>query len=448
MTQTQHTVVSAGLQKDLGWLEECLKIRVKQFLNGSTAISKLPAPPDLKNNDGPYGAFIEKASIDNDERLLLILALAPRLQPGFLDDAFNRQLGKAGDFPWFGGLRGKNFRAMLPTGETAAFLLSGTDMEKRLHTLEKLKHGFRLIDKSIIQLQDPPSPEPHSNGLLIPDPEYADLLIHGRMSAPAFSASFPANRLSTLLEWNDLVLKPSVRKQVQELKNWVEHHQELLHEWGFSGRTAPGYKALFYGPSGTGKTLTASLLGKYTGKDVYRIDLSMVVSKFIGETEKNLATLFDKAGKRDWILFFDEADALFGKRTGIRDAHDKYANQEVSYLLQRIEIYPGLVILATNFKNNIDHAFLRRFQAVIHFPPPDAEERLSLWNKALPTKGKPEDRINFEKLANRFELTGAGIINVMQFASLQSIVRGDKIIRLSDIEAGIRKEYTKEGKMI
>ena len=128
-------------------------------------------------------------------------------------------------------------------------------------------------------------------------------------------------------------------------------------------RVKPGYRALFHGPPGTGKTLTATLLGKHTGRPVFRIDLSRVVSKYIGETEKNLSRLFDKAEHKDWILFFDEADALFGKRTEIRDAHDKYANQEVAYLLQRIESYAGLVILATNQRGNIDEAFLRRFQA-------------------------------------------------------------------------------------
>ena len=131
---------------------------------------------------------------------------------------------------------------------------------------------------------------------------------------------------------------------------------------------------LFHGPPGTGKTLTAGLLGKIAQKDVYRIDLSMVISKYIGETEKNLARLFDKAERKDWILFFDEADSLFGKRGQVKDAHDKYANQEVSYLLQRVEAYNGLVILASNFKNNIDEAFLRRFQSIIYFPLPAKEE--------------------------------------------------------------------------
>jgi SpoVK/Ycf46/Vps4 family AAA+-type ATPase len=173
--------------------------------------------------------------------------------------------------------------------------------------------------------------------------------------------NFPAQRITTEMEWKDLVLNEQTLAQIEELHAWINHSSTLLYDWGMKRQFKLGYRVLFYGPPGTGKTLTASLLGKYTGKDVYKIDLSMVVSKFIGETEKNLSSLFTKAESKDWILFFDEADALFSKRTNVRDAHDKYAHQEVSYLLQRVENYDGLVILSSNLKSNIDDAFIRRF---------------------------------------------------------------------------------------
>jgi len=172
-------------------------------------------------------------------------------------------------------------------------------------------------------------------------------------------------------------------------------------------RIKPGFRVLFSGPPGTGKTLTASLLGKYTKCDVFRIDLSLVVSKYIGETEKNLSKLFDRAENEDWILFFDEADALFGKRTGVRDAHDKYANQEVSYLLQRIESHSGLVILATNMKNNIDSAFTRRFNSIIEFEILSTPERLILWGNNIPKNIKLDKDVNLEELSRKFEVNGA-----------------------------------------
>ena len=168
------------------------------------------------------------------------------------------------------------------------------------------------------------------------------------------------------MSWTDLVLHPATFKQLGEIKSWCQHGHRLLHEWGMSAKLRPGYRCLFYGPSGTGKTLTASLLGKDNNRPVFRIDLSMVISKYIGETEKNLSRIFDQAEQRNWILFFDEADALFGKRTDTQNAHDRYANQEVSYLLQRIETFDGIAILASNRRHNLDDAFLRRFESVIY----------------------------------------------------------------------------------
>src|SRR5690606_21450777 len=162
---------------------------------------------------------------------------------------------------------------------------------------------------------------------------------------------------------------------------------------------------------------------------------------------KNLARVFARAEDKDWLLFFDEADALFGKRTQVRDAHDRYANQEVAYLLQRVESFSGLVILASNFRSNIDDAFLRRFQSVIHFPKPSIEERQRLWAKLLPAKAALADDVNLKLLCHRHELTGANIANVVQYACLQALTRGESTLRLADIQVGIDREYQKEGKV-
>ena len=210
----------------------------------------------------------------------------------------------------------------------------------------------------------------------------------------------------------------------------------------------PGYKVLFHGPPGTGKTLTAALLGKLYKLDVYRIDLSMVISKYIGDTEKNLEKVFKKAENKNWILFFDEADSLFGKRSHISDAHDKYANQEISYLLQRLEDYPGLVILASNMRSNVDEAFTRRLQAVIHFPKPQARERFQIWLNAFSRQCTPPSREELARLAELYELTGGAIISVVQFASLLALSRDDKTITIEDLLQGVKKELRKEGKTI
>jgi SpoVK/Ycf46/Vps4 family AAA+-type ATPase len=171
------------------------------------------------------------------------------------------------------------------------------------------------------------------------------------------------------------------------------------------------------------------------------------VSKYIGETEKNLAGLFDRAEHKEWILFFDEADALFGKRTQVRDAHDRYANQEVSFLLQRIETYNGLVILASNLANHVDEAFARRFEHLVHFPMPRHNERLLIWKKGLPAPASLEPQIDLPQIAMRHELSGGTIMNVIRYASLQAISRGERVLRHQDLLDGIRREYAKESRV-
>ncbi|MCK5102866.1 MAG: ATP-binding protein [Cyclobacteriaceae bacterium] len=184
--------------------------------------------------------------------------------------------------------------------------------------------------------------------------------------------NFQAKKITTKLSWDDLVLLPDTFVKIHEVEKWINKSDSQKKKLGIQRKLKRGYSTLFYGPSGSGKTLTATILGKVTHRDVYKFDLSMMVSKYIGETEKNLSHLFDRAENKDWILFFDEADALFGKRTEGRDAHDRYVNEEVSYLLQRIEEYNGLVILATNFRENIDEAIIRRLNTIIYFPKPNS----------------------------------------------------------------------------
>ena len=236
--------------------------------------------------------------------------------------------------------------------------------------------------------------------------------------------------------------------EIKEIETWLKYNDRLLEIWNLKGKIKPGYRVLFHGPPGTGKTLTACLLGKYTNRNVYRIDLSVVVSKYIGETEKNLSRLFDKADKKEWILFFDEADALFGKRTNVSDSHDKYANQEVSYLLQRIESHEGLIILASNMKSNLDTSFIRRFNSIIEFDNPDAEKRLNLWKNYLPDFGEYMSDVNLEEIARKYNLTGANIVNIIQFAGLRTLEKNSNIISSDDLLLGIRREYEKEGKMM
>jgi SpoVK/Ycf46/Vps4 family AAA+-type ATPase len=300
----------------------------------------------------------------------------------------------------------------------------------------------------LVRLVPQPGQESRMMGWLTINEDYVDLFTSGEPRKPDFNVNFPARLLHTPLSWDDLVLQPGTLQQVSDINTWLRYHRQLMEEWQMNRVLKPGYKALFHGPPGTGKTLTAALLGQSNGLDVYRIDLSMVVSKYIGETEKNLEKVFEKAEHKNWILFFDEADALFGKRTGISDAHDKYANQEVSYLLQRLEDYNGLVILCSNQRSNVDDAFARRLQTVIYFPLPEAGDRLQLWQNALSPKSRLEEGFSMGWLADKYELAGGSIINVVQYASLQALQRNENILRRQDLLEGIRREYSKEGRTI
>ena len=288
--------------------------------------------------------------------------------------------------------------------------------------------------------------EPLLSGGITITYEYLTYLTTGNAYEPTYSSDFPAKRLSTRLEWEDLILDPLILDEIEEMLAWIQHRKTIMEDWGLEKKLKPGYRAMFYGPPGTGKTLTASLLGKATGMAVYRIDLSQIVSKYIGETEKNMASIFNQAEHKDWILFFDEADALFGKRTATSDAKDRYANQEVAYLLQRIEAFPGTIILATNLKGNIDDAFSRRFQAFVYFPMPGPEQRLQLWQNAFSKKTKLADDVNLQEIAEKYEIAGGAIINILRYCSLAALRRGGNIIEKQDIVRGIRREYRKEGK--
>lgn len=430
--------------QELLWLRTMIESRLDQ-LNGQE-VEKLPEAPRPVLLSAVFGEK-EAASWSVQERFVLILALCPHVAPEYLDSIISEKITTAGDFPQLGGLRGKQFRGFLPTGETALFLLAGNELQDRLRFRSLFSEDHFFSRRRILWLEDAPEGEPQMSGKIVLSQDYVDLLTSGHLSRPRFSMQFPAQLLETQMEWEDLVLPGQTLRQINELENWLTYHDELMLRYGMTKRLKPGYRVLFHGPPGTGKTLTANLLGKRTNKDVYRVDLSMVVSKFIGETEKNLANLFARAENKDWILFFDEADALFGKRTNVRDAHDKYANQEVAYLLQRVEDYNGLVVLASNLKSNIDDAFLRRFQSIVHFPPPRAGERLLLWKQTFPAELPPAPEADLTDLARKYELTGANIANIVQFACLNTLAAGQKQVSQDTLLEGINREFAKEGKI-
>jgi SpoVK/Ycf46/Vps4 family AAA+-type ATPase len=253
-------------------------------------------------------------------------------------------------------------------------------------------------------------------------------------------------RIIPVQSWKDIVLPEDLLRQLHEIASQVAYRTQVYEQWGFGEKLGRGrgISALFSGPSGTGKTMAAEVLANHLQLDLFRIDLAGVVSKYIGETEKNLKKVFDAAEQSGAILFFDEADALFGKRTEVKDSHDRYANIEVSYLLQRIEDYRGLAILATNYKSALDRAFLRRIRFQLDFPLPDAISRRQIWQQVFPPQAEV-DSLDYDFLS-RLEISGGNIKNIALNAAFLAASQGSPI-QMAHILLSTRREYAKIDKL-
>jgi hypothetical protein len=258
-----------------------------------------------------------------------------------------------------------------------------------------------------------------------------------------------ARKLVPRYVWDDIVLPTAQLTTLRLVSTMIRQRAVVYGEWGFDRKLAmgKGVICLFAGESGTGKTMAAEILAGDLGLDLYRIDLSSVVNKYIGETEKNLERLFNEAQDSDAILFFDEADALFGKRSGVSDAHDRYANIETAYLLQRTEEYDGLVILASNLPKNLDEAFLRRIHFTVNFPVPDEPERLEIWRRTFPHEAPREPDLDLEFLARKLKISGGNIRNVILAAAFLA-AEEDTPIGMRHLVRGAAYEFQKMGKML
>ncbi|MCB2179910.1 AAA family ATPase [bacterium] len=258
-----------------------------------------------------------------------------------------------------------------------------------------------------------------------------------------------AQKIEPRYAWEDIVLPETPINMLRELVLMVKSRPVVLEQWGLGKKLAAsnGISALFAGPPGTGKTLAAQIIANELGIDLYRIDLSTVVSKYVGETEKNLEKIFSEASESNAILFFDEADTIFGKRSEVKDAQDRYANLEVGYLLQRMESYNGLAILATNLKANLDDAFTRRLQFIINFPFPDEEYRHKIWQVLIPPTLPREENLDLELLAKRFKLAGGNIRNIILSAAYYAAENGNKVT-MPHLLHGARREIQKMGKLV
>jgi adenylate kinase family enzyme len=304
---------------------------------------------------------------------------------------------------------------------------------------------FRLSIEQIRQASEVSRIAAGARGATLP--AAADLDFGARHASSSRVGELAA-RLEPAYGWAHLVLPDRQLDLLRSISSYLRHRDRVLSDWGYDRTVSrtQGLKVLFAGASGTGKTMAAQVLGAELGLEIFRVDLATVVSKYIGETEKNLERIFGAADGSNAILFFDEADALFGKRSEVSDSHDRYANIEVAYLLQRMEAYPGAVILATNFRRNIDEAFIRRLDFVVDFPFPEEEDRRRIWRLLLPDEAPIAEDVDVDFLAAQFKLSGGAIRNCSLSAAFQAADE-DAAIGMRHLVRAVAQEFAKQGRL-
>ena len=452
------------LTQELNWLRTVLEQRFRTYFGYTNAEGEqvspetlsapdYPSPPDLTGMSTPYAALVQQHQLTKNDRLALVLALAPHLYPSILDCFFLKNQLYDRKFTEFGGFAPKHHTGFVPTAETLAFVLAGVSVNGRAEVYRMFKPEHIFNRQHLLSVGTVGADEPGLSGTLQISKHVLEQL-GAEIHKSSATSDFPARHLTTEQTWDDLVLSDYLAQELEGIVQWQEHRNTLHQQWGMGRKLRPGYRVLFYGPPGTGKTMTASLIGQRLNRDVYRIDLSATTSKYIGETEKNLARIFDSAEHRNWILFFDEADALFSKRSQVSSSNDRHANQEVAYLLQRLETFDGLVLLATNLNENIDTAFMRRFEQSLYFAEPEPAEREKLWQQTKPKQVHWAEDIDIQAIAERHEMTGGMIINAMAYACIQILADQKKqqtnqpIISNTLLQQAIAREFYKVGKTI
>ncbi len=378
---------------------------------------------------GPLAQAITVAGLDAAEAVVLVAAIAP-----YVDERFAALYGQLTDRPGVTAL----------TGEVARTLVARS-FHGRLDATAMLSAHGRLRAHGLLTL-DPPD---DLSGVLRPERGLVTWLLGQPPEPVTTSADFPARPLTTVHTLDDVVLPSAARARIDDLAARIAHRDVVVDEWGFGAHhdNAAGLVALFHGPPGTGKTMTAAAIAASLDLPAYLIDLSALVSKYIGETEKALARVFDRAARERCVLVFDEADAIFGTRTEVGDAHDRYANQEVSYLLSRVEQHPGVVVLTTNLVANVDPAFQRRIHVMVEFPEPGPGERERLWAAVAPERLPVAEDVDLPRLARKFPLTGAQIREATIDAAYLAAANG-RVVTEEHLTAGIRRQYEKAGKSV
>lgn len=426
-----------ALYQELEWLSQVLDVSFAAHFQQDPKNWQELSPPPVDQTSS-YGSFVIRYELDNYSRLALALSLAPNLKPQTLDLFFVRNKNLDRSFTEFGG-KWNSQGGFLPTLQTLLFIITANDPMLFLKGYELLSPDHVLQQNEVINFSETEKHEAKINAQFNLNPHWFDHFVTGKPLAHSLNHQF-GEVLTTPLSWHDLVVDPLTQAALHEITTWCQHQHTILKDWDLQQKLKPGYRALFYGPTGTGKTLSAALLGKELNKTVYRIDTTSLVSKYIGETEKNLAQLFKTASQRDWILYFDEADTLFSKPLNAQSANDHHVNAINASVLKQLSDFAGLAILATERKTNIDPRFYPLLQNSIYFPPPNAQQRLQLWQNAFNGTPQLASEINLNTIAENHELTAASILNVLRYCAITAIRKNSNTVSLQDLMEGITRE--------
>lgn len=428
-----------SLQKEFTWLS----LRIKSLLNHHDADAFSPLPQ--LEDGGAFANFIRENELADADRVLLTLALAALFKPAVLLP-FVLAAGEPEKRVRFGGAFHKESPKFLPTTQTGIFLLAGADEELSAYYHCYFNSKHRLFTSNVLLVHNEEGKSFFESEIRLNEQFLATILVG---TAPRLDgdSGFPAKRSKHTHTLRDVTLSETTLAELDKLKRFARNMKSL---WALpdGAKYRNNFIGIFSGDPGTGKSHTAEAIGNELSLPVYKVNFAQLVSKYIGETEKNLERIFDRFSGQPSILFFDEAESIFSKRTEVKDSHDKHSNNEQSFLLQKIEEYNGIVILATNVQNlsqYFDKAFQRRIRQIITFPFPEFQERRKLWQNALGNSfSYEEDLVN--RLAMNYQLTGGGIYNIISEGVLEALDRNSNIITFEMLEPAIMDEFKKTGR--
>lgn len=442
-------IIVDGLEQEATWFSQFCDARLKvYFENNAENIEANFPPPDISQLLSPYAEIIRHYKMSFSERFVFLMAFMPHLRPQTLDIfRINNSLLNL-PYTEFGGWRGINHVGFLPTCETAAFILAGDDLLKRFAIADLFKNDHFFIQHNLLKFEQIENGEPLYSSPLILSSDCLQRLTQGKINKPNFSEIFPATLLQTQLNWSDLVVNQDALEEINNVITWHKSQDSILKNCELDKLVKPGNCMLFYGPPGTGKTLTATLIGKEVNADVYRIDLSMAISHCIEKTIKNIANIFDQAQNKNWILYLDEADFIFGKNTKTKNEHKSLANQVVSYLAHSIESFPGVIILSANNKENIAPKLIEKCQSEVQFTMPDKYQRKILWERFFSKNDLLDTDVDFQYIADRYKLSGGALVNIGRYAVILATKHNRSKIIQRDLLEGIKRELMKTGKSL